>query len=250
MSASCVRSAVRFGQFFALVVLLAGCEARVAVDVTLNRDGGGELALALATDPELDARARAAGADPVEAVAETGRALAPRGWRTTVDRDEAGARVLLRRAFGSPAELEALTRELAEGLEAPEVAPLQPFLVTVEDERLHFSGGASLVLTRAVEEHGLLAADAVGALDGAVDYRVTATFPGEVLEASGQAEGRTVTWVVRPGHEQALTAVAVRPGPALGPYLAAGALLGLLALIVVLRMRRSRRRLAAARLGG
>ena len=233
-----------------LAVLLSACQLRVGVDIAVERDGAGELAVTVGADDELLARARAAGADPLAALAEEGRRLAADGWRvTTTARD-----VRLAADFSGPAEFEVLAADLAEALAAPEVRVLEPFTLELTGDRVTLRGAAGLRPTEALAELGVAPEEAVrlAAADGMIDYEVRVRLPGEVLETTATRRERDLlVWDIAPGERHEVLAVGTLPR--WPPLVAAG---GLLALVgcgvaaVALRRRRSRERRARARSGG
>jgi hypothetical protein len=235
--------------FVLLAVATTACQLRLRVDVTVDRTGGGHLAVAVAADEELLAQADDADVDPLAAVAEAGRELAPHGWRTDTRIGEDGSRsVVLSHAFDSPEALADLSADLAEGLAAPEVAPLEPFALALGEDTLTLTGAAGLEPTPEVTELGLQPADAVRVLQerDAVAYTVHVTLPGEVLAAQGGTiEGSTVTWRIAPGERVELRAVAVRPGPSLWPAIVSAVTGALVGAVVVLRVSARRRRALA-----
>lgn len=229
-----------------LAFLAAACRLDVAVDLTVDRDGGGRMAVAVAADAELLTRAAAAGADPLGRLAATGAALAADGWDLDDETTPDGTRrVTLSTAFADADELSALSADLAGALDAPEVRLLAPFEVAVSDQRVRVDGHASLVPTAATVDLGLLPEDAVRLLreSDAVGYTVTVTMPGDVLTTAGTQVERavdTVQWSLAPGEEAELDAVSARPPPPLWPRLVGGLSGGLLTAAAVLLFRRRR----------
>jgi hypothetical protein len=219
-------------------LLAAGCRMTAGVDLDVERDGGGQLAVRLAADAELLARAAQAGARPLDDLERVGRRLTGDGWVTMAAPAEGGGRsVTLSTRFDNPAELETLTSELAAALAAPELRALEPLRLGLTHDRVIVDGRAGLVVGAAVAEHGLTPQEAEALLAEAVDYRVTVTLPGEVLETNAAGrDGRTLTWPVPLGEEVVIRAVARRPrstvliAVAVGAPLAAAAILGLLLL--------------------
>lgn len=221
----------------------AACQLRVDVDVHVERDGAGALGVRVAADGELLDEARAAGGDPLAQLVDAGEDLARDGWQVrTAALDDGGREVVLRKTFARAEELEQLSRELAAGLAAPELTPLEPFSVTLTDDQVLVTGGAGLQPTDAVTEFGVQPHDAVRLLreTGAVDFRVHVHLPAEVLEATGEVEGQTVTWDVQPGERVDVRALARRPASPWWIFALAAAALVLLA-VVVLRLRAKRR---------
>lgn len=230
-----------FSALLLAVVVCAGCQARLAVDVTVTGDGAGRLAVALSADEELRRRAQEAGADPLDDLARTGEQLEDAGWEVA-DRTapDGTRRVTLAAPFADPAAFAALASELQGALDAPELTLLDELAVAVEEDTVAVTGTASLVPTPAITSLGLQPEQAVALIADAdaFVYEVRVGLPGEVLRSNGavDAEARTVTWTVAPGETVAIAAVARRPGPPallLAAFAAAG---GLAALLIGLRL--------------
>lgn len=241
---------LRTAVFVLVAVLCAGCELRLGLDVAVDRDGGGTLALAVTADAELLQRASAAGAYPLEKLAAAGASLGDAGWTVTDTTDDEGARtVTLATAFDDPAALDALAADLTQTLSAEEVVLLEALDVAVTEERVEVSGAAGARLLPAVREYGLSPrrAERLLARNEALDYRVSVTPPGEVLDTNAPAAGDgPVVWTIAPGETVAFSVSSTRPGPRIVPLLIGGAL-GLLLAGLVLRLVVVRRRNAARR---
>lgn len=234
-----------------LALLLPGCRVTVDVGVDLEADGSGVLRVATAADAEARARVAEAaggpgGADPLDGLAAVGEALAVQGWRVTDMTGPGGTRsVVLATDFADPAELEALTRDLADALAATEARPLEPLVVRLTDDRVLVTGSAAIEPTAAVADAGFTPEQVVDLLAerDALGYTVAVTFPGEVLRADGaRVREQTAVWEVAPGERVDIRAEAVRPQP-VWPYVAGGAAATLLlgaAVAVLLRRRRRR----------
>src|SRR5919106_4747863 len=194
------------------VLLLSGCQLDGKVDVAVDGDGGGTLALTLSADEELRAAATAADADPLGALEQAGGQLA--GWEITrSDRPGGNGAVRLSTRFRDADELERVSRDLAEGLAAPELSPLGPMRLTVDDETVGLDGTADLRVSAAVAELGLTPARARARLADAVRLGVTARMPGAVLQtnADQRPDDRTVVWNISAGQRRPLHVVAERP---------------------------------------
>ncbi|MDP8970993.1 MAG: hypothetical protein M3N52_10960, partial [Actinomycetota bacterium] len=180
-----------------LGLLCAGCQLRLGVGVTVDRRGAGRLEVSVAADAELLARAAEAGVDPLGDLAAAGRQLRAQGWDTTDRHQPDGSRqVDLSTGFSDAEEFDALARDLAVALAAPELAVLEPMDLTVDQERLALVGSAGLQPSAAVAELGLSPEQAVDLLreQGAVDYRVRIALPGEVLETTApKRDGSVLT---------------------------------------------------------
>lgn len=221
-----------------LAVLATGCQLSLDVGVTVDRDGSGRLELRVAADEALVEQTRAAEAAPLDILTDRREDLEAAGWEVTETAPPDGGRAVeLASAFADPGAFEALTADLAGALAGPELRLLEPFELTVTDDRVVLEGRASLVPTDAVAELGLSREEAIawlsgeqGAPDGAADagmsYQVTATLPGEIVATTAtQRNGRTLSWSVPPGEEVGIRAVSRRPEPPRWP-LWAGALAG------------------------
>jgi hypothetical protein len=236
---------------FAMV--LAGCRLDGQVDLAVNGDGGGTLAITLLIDEELRRAAAAAGADPLTALEQAGREL--RGWRVTRPDGAALERMVnLSTRFRDPEHLEQLTTQFAEGLAGPELAPLGPMHVDVTDDTVALTGTADLRVSRAVRELGLTRRQARNRLAEGVRFRVTARMPGTVLQtnADSRPDDTTVVWDIAPGERQALRVSATRPWTLariahhlFNPYAPAVVLVGIM-LIVAARQQRHHLLLGAA----
>lgn len=193
-------------------MLLAGCRLDGQVEVAVDGDGGGTLAITLLVDEELRRAAAAAGADPLTALEQSGRQL--RGWQVTRP-DGAGQEraVTLSSGFRDPEHLEQLTTEFADGLAGPELAPLGPMRVDVTDDTVTLTGTADLRVSASVRELGLTRRQARNRLAEGVRVRVTARMPGAVLQtnADDQPDDTTAVWDIAPGERQTLHVSATRP---------------------------------------
>lgn len=232
----------------ALVLLVAGCQARLGIDIAVDADGAGQLAVSLAADAELLERTRAAGADPLSDLVATGRSLEPQGWRTVDVTDGEGTRtVTVSTGFAGPDEFADLAGHLTEALAAPELTPLSDLRLEVTDEEIRVSGVAGLEPTQAVTELGVQPEQAVAIMrDGDhLAYELSVALPGEVLHTSGQEhEGGRITWTVAPGERVELIAVGDRPGGAWWILAVAGTVAGVAALGLLGLLARGGRRSA------
>ena len=222
-----------------LALLCSGCELGLSVDIDVNRNGAGQVAVALQADAELLELAEEADADPLGDLVAGAKAL--EGWRVDDATDDAGARtVTLSSEFADAAEFDALMGELSAALAADEVELLEPFTLTVTDDRVAVAGGASARPRAAVREYGMTRREAVRLVKraDAFRYEVGLTLPGEVLSSTADgAEGHEQRWVVAPGERVGIAAESTRPGPpwvravlgAVGGAAAAGAVLWLIA---------------------
>lgn len=229
--------------FALLAVLASGCQLDLELGVTVDRDGAGGLTIRLAADEALTDWADSRDVAPFEVVTGARDELESAGWRVTDETTPDGARsVELSRGFSGPDEFERLTAQLARTLAGPELTLLEPLGLTVTDERIRLDGAASLAPTDAVAEYGLTPEQTVALLRGqppaagegsasppagqGLSYRITVTLPGEIVESTATGrDGQTLQWVVPPGEDITIRAVANRPGRARWP-LAVAALAG------------------------
>lgn len=220
------------------VLLCAGCQLQMEIAVTFDRDGAGQLAVAVTGDADVQALAQAAGVDPLDDLVAAGDELADRGWQTSDTADEQGRRtVTLSAEFTGPRSFDQLAEQLALALSAPEVDLLAPLTVTVDDEHLVLTGSAGLQPTEVVAELGLTPEQAVALLrdEETFTYVVGVDLPGAVLDTTADSqEDGTLRWTIEPGEQVTIHAVAQRPAAPAWP-LVLGALAGLLAAAVVLR---------------
>lgn len=244
-----------------LAVLAAGCQARLALDVTVDADGAGTLAVTLAADAALAEQARALGADPLGDLAATGERLTAAGWQVAdVGGDGGGRAVTLSARFAGPAEFAQVAGDLADALAAPEVVLLEDLRLAVDEDVVRLEGTAGMVPAAGIAEHGLEPAEAVDLLaaERPLVYEVTVSLAGELLASSapgatpGDRAGTPLRWEVQPGQRVALLAVAERPRAPLGWLLlpAAGGLALLAGAVLAVRRRRRRRARLRLRSGG
>lgn len=252
--------------FALLAVLASGCQLDLELGVTVDRDGAGRLTIRLAADEALMAWTDSQDVAPFAFITGARGELESAGWRVTDETTSGGARsVELSRGFSGPAEFERLTGELARTLAGPELTLLEPMDLTVTDDRIRLEGAASLRPTDAVAEHGLTPEETVALLRGeppagetggegpgnppageGLSYRIRTTLPGEVLESTAtDRDGRTLQWVVPPGEDVTIRAVANRPDRTRWP-LGLAALAGAGAAAAALVMWRRRLRLGSS----
>lgn len=195
-----------------ICLLLSGCELDSRVRIVVDADGAGALAYTLAADDALRRAARRAGADPLAALAEAGEGL--QGWRAERWTDGSLQGVTLTTTFDDPDELARVSGEFAEALAAPELEPLGPLRLVVDDSTVGLRGSAALALDAvAARELGLRPARAREVLGESVTLQVEASMPGEVLEtnADTRRDGTTVVWTIAPGQQRTLRVLARRP---------------------------------------
>lgn len=218
-------SPARLLTLLCLAVCLAGCRLTMGVEVDLERDGGGSLAVVLTSDAELSIMAADAGVDPLGGMADRVRAQDD-GWEVTESVDEAdGSRVVeLTSGFADPAAFEARWSSLVAALDAPEARLLGPLTVTLDEEAdtVGLSGTLPLVVTEvAATDAGLDVAGLTAQLQEVVQTTLTVRTPGTPLQSDGDvvfadpaaSEGpAAVIWTVAPGAEVPVSLVAERGG--------------------------------------
>jgi hypothetical protein len=234
------------GPLLLAVLLLAGCRLDGQVEVAVDGNGGGTLAVALLVDDELRRAAATAGADPLDALEQAGRQL--KGWKVTrPDGAERDGSVTLSTRFRDPEELERITTQFAEGLAGAEVTPLGPMRVEVTDDTVALTGTADLRMSSAVRELGMGRRQARSRLANGLRFRVTARMPGAVLQtnADGRPDDTTVVWDIAPGERRPLRVSAARPWTLariatllLNPYTPAVTLVGITLIVAVRQERR------------
>jgi hypothetical protein len=194
----------------AISLALTGCRLDGDVAVVLDADGAGTLAVTVAADRELRARAATAGADPLATLRSTAAQLP--GWRVVSPATAAGS-VTLETAFRDPDELARVSADFAEAVAGPELRPLGPLRVDVTDDTVELRGAAGLAPTAQVAELGLPPARVDRVLAESVGYTISVELPGAVLETDAdERTGETgVRWIIAAGQERDLYVSARRP---------------------------------------
>lgn len=249
MSSSGRLSIGRVAAFVVVALLCTGCQLGLLVDVRVDRNGGGTVAVAVSADPELLERASGAGADPLGVLVERAEQLGAQGWRVSDRTGEQGRTVTLSRDFADPDEFNAMSEQLAGALAADEARLLDGLRLALTGDRLVVAGEAAIRPTRALRDYGLTPRRAIRLLSEreAVAYEVAVTLPGEVLATTAQARaGSRLVWTVAPGERVTIAAEGSRPGL---PWLrgAVGALAGGLLAAAGLWLLARRRNQASAR---
>lgn len=240
---------VTTGALICAVALLSGCQLDGEVDVTVDGDGGGTLAFTVAADEELLRAADDAGVDPLAHVEDAGADL--EGWDVARRDAGGGAAITLSTAFSDGTQLERITGDFARALAGPELAPLGPMRVAVTDDTVTLDGTAGLAVTSQVRELGLTRRQAHERLAEAVDVRVSARMPGQILRtnADERPDDTTAVWHIEAGERRTLEVTAHRPWSLArvvsligGPYVAAAVVIGVLGIAGLATYRRRRRR--------
>jgi hypothetical protein len=197
-----------------VIALVTGCRLDGDVEVRLEGDGGGTLAVTLAADRALRDRVDSAGADPLATLRTSVERLP--GWRVVQPDDDAGDgadAVTLETTFADPDELARVSGDFGEAVAGPELRPLGPLHVELTDDTVELRGTAGLDPTAQVTDVGLSPARAERVLADSVGYTVSVELPGDVLETD--ADERTsdtgVRWTIAAGERRDLFVRARRP---------------------------------------
>lgn len=238
----------------ALMALLTGCRLDLAVDVVVESDGSGRLALAVTADAALVERADRAGADPLGRMAERIAALGG-PWQVASSASADGARsVEIAAGYADPAEFALRWGELVAALDAPEAQLLGPLAITLTEETIAVDGALAAEVTELAAmdlgtDRGTLTEQLADAVSITVDVGLPAPLLSgsapEVVVLSADPEGPIrLRWPLVAGETTAVDVVGERPQPSLLPlYLGAGIGGGAtLLLIVGLVVDRRRRR--------
>lgn len=235
-----------------LLVLLAGCQLRVATDVLVERDGGGQVELTLVVDDELRDLLREAGEDPAAGLGSGAQGAA---WTVEVVEEPDATGVRLSTSFAEPAGLGDAVDALLSGLEPDDGAVLRDVRLSRDAE-----GGYRLALRAGIEPPAVVGTAPEdpsaprfdgddlarllaerGAEVARADLRVTFPTSPTVEVGSGTIEGTTVT-VALPNDRLAEVVVTAPPpsGLPLRETAAAAAVAAGLGLVVVTLLRRRR----------
>lgn len=206
---------VRRGLLVLVALVLTGCRIDVGTDVSVDRRGGGEVAVSVRIDGATLRELDAAGVDPELDVA-LGLGPDP-AWRSerVVDAD-GGLVVTYRRAFADGAEATALLAELA-----ADVAPQDPALrldvtvITTSAGAVRLAGTGALAppATLGVRIDGAVVGPSGAELAALVEESVDATFvvrvPGRIVEhdADTVADG-VLRWDLPVGEPRTIVLVA------------------------------------------
>lgn len=225
---------VRITVVIVAVAALAGCQLRADLGLVVDEDGGGTIVVALETDEALSTRARDAGLDLAGQLALAANEID--GWTAEVD----GERVELHTTAVDAAAMEATTQSFADAIATPELRPLEPVEVTLDERRVRLATSAGLVPTAAVGTLGYEQSEAEDLLRSSVRLTVSVEMPGEVVaHDADRVEGSRLVWDVGVGERTTITAESMLPQPRRWvPFgiVAAGATI--LAAIFVVGMRR------------
>lgn len=216
---------LRVVAMMAAAFLLAGCQLRADVGLRLDEGGGGTIVVTVEADESLDEQARAAGLDLAGSLALATTEID--GWTAEVD----GSRVELRTTVPDAEALREVSTSFADALATPELRPLEPFEVTVEDRRFRLDGAAALSPTAAVAELGYAREEAEALLRDNVRFTVTVEMPGEVVSHDAdRSDGSLLVWDVGVGERRTITAESELPR--LSGWLPLGVLAAGVALLV------------------
>lgn len=248
-------------------VLLSACEAAVVLDLDVDADGSGRVEVRLEADgpavaavdeavAEAAATTEVAVGDPIDAFAVTARELEE--WEVTDTTTDDGGRVVAAATdVDGPAELEAVTSELAAALDVTEGRLLGPVTVAVDEaaDTVRLDGELAADVDPAAalgwaEPPDDLRVDGepvdrlASGDDAPLGVRVTATLPGPVVEADADdIDGQTLTWHGQPGEVREIHAVAERPAVSERAWMVGGGVAGAAlaaAVVLVILVRRWR----------
>lgn len=232
-----------------LAALAGGCRLDVALDVAVDRNGGGTVTVVVGADPAALAAADTAGVDPLARLATQARERGDGRWQVSErNRDDGGREVRLQVTAADPDALRQVTVQLTRTLNGPELRVLDPLAVSVTDDQIRIDGGAALLVgDAATDTAGRSPEEATALLAEVVEYEIRVRLPGPLIDSNadrveGTEDAPVLVWAVPAGQEQRLRAVAQRPTapwPVLAGAAAAGALVALL-LVVARRQVRGR----------
>lgn len=215
-----------------VVLLLTGCQVRVATDIVVQVDGSGSAALRIVVDEELAATLEEADVDLQQGLEE---AAAGADWSARVLDGEDGTGVELTTSFDRPEQLGLRVDALFAGLDTDDGALLRDVeLSLTEDGGYEFSARAGLLPPRVVgslplAQDGATSGDDEGTapprFDGddlaaaleeggdevaRADLRVT--FPTQPTSPEGEVVSTSTTWAL-PNHELASVSASAPPLP-------------------------------------
>lgn len=199
---------------FALCVLVSACQLRLATDLTLDADGGGNIELIVALDAELAQLLDDAGVDLRRGLPQAAE-VAPT-WEVEERPVEDGVELRFRSSFDDPDDLQRLVDDLHAGLDAQDGRILRSLDVRVAPSgAVLFQGTAGLLLpeTTGAEGAGVdVDGDALRRLleergDEFVRYDLRVTLPAEPAESDADVvEGRTLGWRLPVGDVRTVSA--------------------------------------------
>jgi hypothetical protein len=198
-----------------LAIALTGCRIDVTSDVAFDRDGGGEVAVAVRIDGATLRELDAAGVDPALDVDLT---LGPdSSWRAQRAIDADGGLVLTyRQGFEDGAGATALLGELSDGVAPQDPAVrLDVTVVTTTSGAVRMSGSGSIAPPATI---GVVIDDVPVGPSGAELAALTATavrgelvvhVPGRIVEHDAdRVEGGTLRWALPVGEPRPILLVA------------------------------------------
>jgi hypothetical protein len=230
-----------------LALVLGGCELSVALDVRVDRGGGGSVDLRVALDEELRTILADAGVDVLRDLS-TVQDRNPEWTITPEETEDGGLEVSLAAAFDDPDGFGALMEELHRGLDAEDPRIAEGLRLERRDGgEVAFLGRVGLVPPTAPGARGGGVGFDEEALERLIDergdefarYDVRVTLPASPREHDGDAvDATSVTWHAPIGEMREVSAVSERPAIATGLVALIVALVGFAAAFLATRLLR------------
>lgn len=203
-----------------VVMLLAGCRLDVGIEIAVESDTSGVLAVELALNRELAGLLERNGIDPEARLRD---ALGERWSLAVTGRDGGGRRLRVSADFADPSDLRGLVASLAAGLDDTDPRLLGDVdLRVLDDGDVELQARAGLippVIPGVAGDGAPLTPEEFAELlaarrDEVVSYVFAATLPGEVVEVDGGGEviEDRVVWRPALGETRRIRVVADPPG--------------------------------------
>jgi len=229
-----------------LCLFLAACEFRIYADLVIEEDESGTLSVELSMDEELAVLAGGA----LGGELAIGEDLVPQGWTAEVVTEEGYEGIRASAAFDSLEQLGTRLGELASGTADGE-ASLTGFLSDMSPIRMEDSFVFRLEMPEDTESllgEGLAASPIpldMALLDEVFDIRLSLVLPGEVVTSNADlVTGETMIWnlsLTDSGRVLEAESRLPRSGPPMIIVWGAAALAAVVAVAIVVRIRRGRR---------